>query len=40
MLQCGLVDVDSQGPSFTWKRGGLKECLDRSMVNQEWLLHY
>jgi hypothetical protein len=33
---CGLVDLGFTGDSFTWKRGRLRERLDRAVANHSW----
>lgn len=33
---CHLNDLGFKGLSFTWKRGDLRERLDRVLCNQEW----
>ncbi|KAI9081966.1 hypothetical protein K1719_036228 [Acacia pycnantha] len=33
----GLVDLGSQGPKFTWRRGSLLMRLDRALCNSSWL---
>ncbi|XP_061361234.1 uncharacterized protein LOC133305091 [Gastrolobium bilobum] len=38
MESCGLTDIGFKGPSFTWKRGGLQERIDRALANEEWNL--
>lgn len=33
---CKLVDLGFKGPCFTWKRGNLRERLDRVLSNTAW----
>ncbi|CAN1122462.1 hypothetical protein LINPERHAP2_LOCUS1356 [Linum perenne] len=35
--KCGLLDMGFSGPKFTWFRKNLKERLDRSLCNVEWI---
>ncbi|CAN1255306.1 hypothetical protein LINPERPRIM_LOCUS8934, partial [Linum perenne] len=35
--ECGLLDMGFSGPKFTWFRKNLKERLDRSMCNADWM---
>ena len=40
MNYCNLVDAGFKGPRYTWKRGSIKERLDRALVNTDWLVHF
>lgn len=33
---CQLVDLGYNGPTFTWKKGDLRERLDRALANTRW----
>lgn len=37
LLNSGCMEVNYQGPRFTWSRGDLHERLDWCLVNQEWM---
>ena len=36
LSDCELEDIGFSGDTFTWKRGCIKERLDRAVVNGEW----
>jgi hypothetical protein len=36
LFDCGLEDLGLIGDPFTWKRGRIRERLDRAVVNNEW----
>ncbi|CAN1153186.1 LINE-1 retrotransposable element ORF2 protein [Linum perenne] len=37
IASCRLIDNGFTGPKFTWFRGNIRERLDRSLCNGEWL---
>ena len=37
VARCNFLDVGFQVPAFTWKRGNLRERLDRALFNEEWV---
>ncbi|GMJ08906.1 hypothetical protein HRI_004559800 [Hibiscus trionum] len=37
LFTSGLNDLGYQGPPFTWARRNVQECLDRCLVNAQWL---
>jgi hypothetical protein len=36
LMECGLEDLGYSGDIFTWKRGWIRERLDRVVVNGAW----
>ena len=40
VVSCGLSDLGFSGSNLTWKRGSLKEQLDRVLVNSTWALAF
>ena len=38
--ECNLVDLGFKGSNFTWERGRVKERIDRSICNMEWMSRY
>jgi hypothetical protein len=37
LIACDLHDVGYSGDPFTWRRGGVRERLDRATANSDWL---
>jgi hypothetical protein len=37
LMDCGLEDIGFSGEIFTWKRGRIRERLDRAVANGDWL---
>jgi hypothetical protein len=37
LIACDLHDVGYSGDRFTWRRGGVRERLDRATANSDWL---
>lgn len=37
---CSLVDIGFSGPNYTWFRGLICECLDRTLCNSEWKINF
>jgi hypothetical protein len=37
LSDCGLEDLGFSGDQFTWKRGRIRERLDRAVANGEWM---
>ena len=38
--ECNLIDLGFKGPKYTWKRGRVKERIDRCVCNPEWMSKY
>jgi hypothetical protein len=38
LMDCGLEDLAFSGDAFTWKRGRIRERLDRGVANGAWLV--
>jgi hypothetical protein len=38
LMDCGLEDLGFSGDAFTWKRGRIRERLDRAVANGEWMV--
>jgi hypothetical protein len=36
LIDCNLEDMDFTGDKYTWRRGGIRERLDRVVSNQRW----
>jgi hypothetical protein len=36
LTNCGLEDLGYSGNIFTWKRGRIRERLDRAVANEAW----
>jgi hypothetical protein len=36
LTDCNLQDLGFTGDPFTWKRGRMRERLDRALVNHSW----
>jgi endonuclease/exonuclease/phosphatase family metal-dependent hydrolase len=37
LMDCGLEDIGYSGEMFTWKRGRIREMLDRAVANGDWI---
>lgn len=40
LLDCGLHDMGFKGNPFTWHRRGLRERLDRAVINATWRIRF
>ena len=36
LTDCGLEDLNYSGEPYTWKRGNMRERLDRAVINGSW----
>ena len=35
-----MFDAGFHGPSYTWRRASLRECLDKVLINNSWALSF